>query len=541
MTIYEWARGPKGGTGLPPLLQTTSSSSSSAWVYRQPREGNVNRDPQSHVVRIFVGTWNTEYGEFSTSAMLASEGAQKSAVTTAPSSDIVPSPDAVTTSFPVGSRTAYFETLRATVLPPTPPAPPPVPRGRRRFTVQGAPSLFVRARVSTEEEPDTREDRLSSCPDADDADDGDEGSDDHDSPTSSKQYMEGRHVSEDGMTHSLDREPLEDWIKPGYDVYVIALQEVTADRFVEVILTYLNRSVGHQRRFVKVDYAEDKISGLGDGAYLSMKSTAIACFVADDMLESVGGPVNIGSSKGISLSSVNGSKGAVAIILTVHEQIVCFLSCHLPPGKPAARVKARSLIQRRLAEAFCGLPDTSPTDVFHHIVWVGDFNARVQEVRAKTVLKLLTQGQRESAFAFDEFNYANHSADLRESGFEEPEVTFLPTYKKFAGRDPFHTNLDADALTKTYNINFKVRWYKNGKVKERAPSWTDRILKWSHPELRSCFVCIPGTYLPAEPRVRTFLLCSDHDPLGCGFLVFSLAPQYKVPAVLFFDKKQSAQ
>lgn len=48
----------------------------------------------------------------------------------------------------------------------------------------------------------------------------------------------------------------------------------------------------------------------GDGAYLSMKSTAIGCFVETDSLGN-GKPVNVGSSKGFSLSEFTTFEGDI--------------------------------------------------------------------------------------------------------------------------------------------------------------------------------------------------------------------------------------
>ncbi|CDI73835.1 endonuclease/exonuclease/phosphatase domain-containing protein, putative [Eimeria praecox] len=68
-----------------------------------------------------------------------------------------------------------------------------------------------------------------------------------------------------------NQQPLRDWLIPGYDVYVVTLQEVTNDNIFSAIGLYLE--VEHGERFLRVKMGDGKISGLGKGAWTKMKAT----------------------------------------------------------------------------------------------------------------------------------------------------------------------------------------------------------------------------------------------------------------------------
>eukprot|EP00070_Physeter_catodon_P035293 XP_028342187.1 uncharacterized protein LOC114485257 [Physeter catodon] len=66
-------------------------------------------------------------------------------------------------------------------------------------------------------------------------------------------------------------QPLADWLKPGYDVYVITLQEVISDKVSEVISFFLDTEM--KDTFLRVDMGRGKIAGRGKGAWTRKKAT----------------------------------------------------------------------------------------------------------------------------------------------------------------------------------------------------------------------------------------------------------------------------
>eukprot|EP00922_Rhytidocystis_sp_ex-Travisia-forbesii_P034909 GHVS01051849.1.p1 GENE.GHVS01051849.1~~GHVS01051849.1.p1 ORF type:complete len:623 (+),score=102.54 GHVS01051849.1:210-2078(+) len=325
------------------------------------------------------------------------------------------------------------------------------------------------------------------------------------------------------------RQPLADWITPGYGVYVVTLQEAASDTMFAAVTLYLQMlHPGHV--YKRVEFDEDKISGYGDGALLAMKSTSIACWVRRDLLRA-GGPVSVGSSKAMPLNSLNGSKGGVSIVLRIHKQHVCFIGCHMPAGGPEGRRIAREYLSNRLSELYCGLQNVAVTDVFHHILWAGDFNLRVHGVAAADALRLLTEEKHEELFMHDELRYNGMGSDFVEMNFVEGRIGFSPTYKKKNGRPPVDRSVPGWA-EEEYHTQYTAKWYKGGYQEERCPAWTDRVFKWSMPELDSCLLLLPHAYCAASPVDQSVLLASDHSPVGCGFSLYPLNRMYSIPPTM---------
>eukprot|EP01071_Lankesteria_metandrocarpae_P012609 Lankesteria_metandrocarpae@DN6087_c0_g1_i1.p1 len=326
-------------------------------------------------------------------------------------------------------------------------------------------------------------------------------------------------------------EPLAAWLKPGYHIYVVCLQEACSSKFYHFIEAYLNRA--HSERFHRIKFSAANIKGFGDGAHLSRKCTSIACFVRHDKLSPFG-PVSLSSANGLSLSMLNGSKGAICCILKIFEQVVCFIGCHLPATTPRSRLKAREYIRKKLVEECCSTPDATLGELFHHMVWTGDFNSRTCGLGANDVVTLLEQGRSSAILEHDEWNFDKNSLDLRFDNLEELPIKFDPTYKKLQGRYPANKE-QAGWPSLQYKTAFKEQWYKGGRVRERVPSYTDRVLKRSQPCLRSCLSFVEDSYGPPICSADSFLMESDHDPVGCGLQIYPLHPKFDLPPVKLIE------
>ncbi|PHJ21094.1 endonuclease exonuclease phosphatase family protein, partial [Cystoisospora suis] len=289
-------------------------------------------------------------------------------------------------------------------------------------------------------------------------------------------------------------QPLRDWILPGYDVYVITLQETISDNVFQTITAYLSQENG--RPYRRMQAVEDRISGLGDGAWTQFKSTSIAAWAREDLLKPRG-PVEFVSSKAIPLSFFNGSKGAVSLLLRIWEQYICVLGCHMPANSIDDRIKARVCILERLCEGYSGVPNATMDGVFHHVLWMGDFNFRTRNISADEAIDLLEKGKLKTLLGYDE-SFGPAGADMRQAGFTEAEISFPPTYKKVDGRPPVNFS-DPHWPRREYQTKFTVKWYKGGHQEDRLPSWTDRIFRWSTPELSSLLRAEKDRYFAAMP------------------------------------------
>ncbi|XP_058515671.1 inositol polyphosphate 5-phosphatase K-like [Ochotona princeps] len=322
-------------------------------------------------------------------------------------------------------------------------------------------------------------------------------------------------------------EPLRQWVLPGYDVYVITLQETISDSVFHAITLFLRKENGIPYR--RLQAAEDRISGLGDGAWTQFKSTSIAAWVREDYMHPRG-PIELIASKAVPLSVFNGSKGAVSVLLKLWGQHTCFLGCHMPASSAEDRVRARVWILGRLCEWYGGVANATLDAVFHHVIWMGDFNFRTKQIAAAAAVKLLEDGQLAELLQHDEC-FSSEGRDLRQAGFKEAPITFPPTYKKADGRPPADVR-DPRWPEREYQTKYTVKWYKGRHQEDRIPSWTDRVFTWSLPELRSLLRVQHGMYYAAMPRESSnFLNASDHSPVACCMECFPLDPFYSMPPV----------
>ncbi|KAL8429186.1 hypothetical protein ACSSS7_006745 [Eimeria intestinalis] len=297
-----------------------------------------------------------------------------------------------------------------------------------------------------------------------------------------------------------NQQPLRDWLTPGYDIYVITLQEVTNDNIFDTISLYLE--VEHGEKYLRVNMGEGKISGLGKGAWTKMKAT----------------------------SMINGSKGAVTLVLRILKQTVCFVGCHMPASSVKARAcvgllacirknmmqdrcRARQHIRKKLANVYSNNPEVDFARVFHHVIWAGDFNFRLQ-TSLDVCLPLLQEGDIESLLQYDECR-EDMGQDMNLHQMREAPVEFLPTYKKADGRPPLDTS-DPGWVLKEYQIRMKKGVLGQKKSSERPPSWCDRVFFWSMPAITANLQPAPNAYFAASPKETSVLMASDHAPVGRG-------------------------
>ncbi|KAL8270180.1 hypothetical protein Esti_005907 [Eimeria stiedai] len=327
-------------------------------------------------------------------------------------------------------------------------------------------------------------------------------------------------------------QPFADWVLPGYDVYVISLQETLGHTLFDAITVYLTTVNGVS--FKRIRFQEDKLSGLGDGAWMQFKCTSLAVWARED-LEGEGMPISLVSSKAASVSFLSGSKGGVSVCLKIWNQLFCFIGCHMPSTSPEDRRKARSVVEQRLLEFYGGA--SCWHEAFHHVLWMGDFNFRTQRVTNQRAVALLKQSPT-CLFTFDEW-VGQNGEDMRSAGFVEAPVSFPPTYKKADGRPPANMTRP-NWVEQEYQTRLVTQWYKGSRQQDRIPSWTDRIFRCSVPELSPLLRFQPSVYFAAMPTRPSFLIASDHSPVGLGLECFLLdtAPLFRRTCLLSLPELQ---
>ncbi|KMZ84125.1 endonuclease/exonuclease/phosphatase domain-containing protein [Plasmodium vivax Brazil I] len=313
------------------------------------------------------------------------------------------------------------------------------------------------------------------------------------------------------------------WIKPHYDIYIICLQESISDNIIECLSRHLKEINQETYKFLPLD--DCKLSGYGDGAFLQMKSTTIAAWVRASKLYP-NGPVKLCASKSIAFNKINNSKGCVSILFNIFKQFILFIGCHMPAKDQEIRQKSREFILTKLSEFFSNRITSNFKEVFHHVIWMGDFNFRVQGIHLDEAVHCLQTNNLKELLKYDEGNSA-YSYDLSIS-FQELPICFLPTYKKNGNR-PVINRDDANWVQKEYKLVHNIKWYKGGRQESRIPSWTDRIFKWSCEKTRSCLIFVPNSYLSPLPEEQSILMASDHSPVSCCFQMYMMKNEREIP------------
>lgn len=303
-----------------------------------------------------------------------------------------------------------------------------------------------------------------------------------------------------GMDKTRAQRLLQPFIPPGYDVYVLGVQECVSDSIFECFDGLLVAEGCRKLRLDSTNIASSltspanggaavatdmsKLLGRGDGSLLSLKFTGIAIYVRLNLL----GDAKVLAVTNFPFTSVQ-SRGAVAAAISVFGRNILFINSHLEAKNNDIRreqyTKLVVALGSQLAETGYHL-----TEQFHHVIWFGDLNYRLVDTSGNrmpvdTAVKLMEDGRlfRTLFETHDQLNQDKRN-QLVFFGFREPTPfpNFYPTYKKLENRPPVdYTN--PNWVKNTYRLHQKDPFFKGGKMQEKTPGFCDRILYHSMADL----------------------------------------------------------
>ena len=220
-----------------------------------------------------------------------------------------------------------------------------------------------------------------------------------------------------------DLKQFEQFVPANYDLYVFGVQEGVDDIFYQLITNYL-KPHGIQR--LKLNKNNDRVSGRGDGSFLSQKFTGIAIFIKKSKKQYI-------KYKGccaVSAGLTQGSKGAACVILKIYSTTLCFISSHLSSNSQSDKLQHIKTIIDKSGTKLGG-NQFNLLEQFHHIIWFGDLNYRITSLSAEKVLELMAKGKLNKLWESDTLNI-ELNARRAWWGFKEPNprLDFYPTYKK---------------------------------------------------------------------------------------------------------------
>uniref|UniRef100_A0A8D3E575 phosphatidylinositol-3,4,5-trisphosphate 5-phosphatase n=1 Tax=Scophthalmus maximus TaxID=52904 RepID=A0A8D3E575_SCOMX len=191
---------------------------------------------------------------------------------------------------------------------------------------------------------------------------------------------------------------------------------------------------------------------------------------------------------------VNGNKGAVGVSFLFNGTSFGFVNCHLTSGSEKVLRRNQNIVDilrlLSLGDKQLGAFDISLR--FTHLFWCGDLNYRL-DLDVQDILKHVSKREFEELMCADQLTRERHKRKAF-LNFKEEKIAFPPTYRYERG------SRDCYLWQK----------YKTSGVRVNVPSWCDRILWKSYPEMH--IIC---TAYGCTDDIFT----SDHSPVFATFQV----------------------
>ena len=322
-----------------------------------------------------------------------------------------------------------------------------------------------------------------------------------------------------------DRARFAEWLPTGRDVYLIGLQEcLDPASYVRLIEDILASHAEHARD------PSSSSSVRGSGGYvlvtkrmIGSTNTALGyhgyivllAFVSRQLHDSAewyevqSGQAKLARGKSIGVARA-ANKGAVAAAFRFHSTTVAVVCCHL-----AADKKGKINLAKRVGDTRAVLDGIElEYDKFEadlqlsggHVILMGDLNYRCT-CPVPDALGAIAGGELARLCAADELSSVMRSGTALH-GFREAPITFLPSFRRVAGEAGRLTNDEiATSAHGATDARLRELWtVAASDGTERVPSYTDRILLHSLPDLRAQFTC------ERYGSVETLCL-SDHRPV----------------------------
>ncbi|KAM8952328.1 phosphatidylinositol 3,4,5-trisphosphate 5-phosphatase 1 [Pelodytes ibericus] len=197
------------------------------------------------------------------------------------------------------------------------------------------------------------------------------------------------------------------------------------------------------------------------------------------------------------IANTLGNKGAVGASFMFNGTSFGFINSHLTSGseKKLRRKQNYFNILRFLVLGDKKLSPFNLTHRFTHLFWLGDLNYRVQlaNTEAENIVHKIKMQQHQDLLPYDQLNMERKDSQIFLHFYEE-EITFPPTYRYERGTRERYCYTKQKATGVKYNL----------------PSWCDRVLWKSYPQMH--VLC--QSYGCTED-----ITTSDHSPVFATFQV----------------------
>mmetsp|Transcript_28661 Transcript_28661/g.69866 ORF Transcript_28661/g.69866 Transcript_28661/m.69866 type:complete len:711 (-) Transcript_28661:148-2280(-) len=299
----------------------------------------------------------------------------------------------------------------------------------------------------------------------------------------------------------VPHENLSPWLCPwqrdekGPDVYCIGIQEI-------VELNAMNIGMSDANSAKQSLMWEDKIEREAlKGQYTKIMGKhfvglMMVVYVKTELVQSHALSGKAGEKIGVGKMGL-GNKGAIVIRMNFWETSICFVNTHLTAGKSKVSNRNNDFetiiekVEIKLGDETLSIRDHD------YCFWVGDLNYRLNATDLNDVYRRIRAQPPDMSYLLNADQLiTERNAGRCFVGFQEQDITFLPTYKYLPGTPGYDDREDG---------------------KRRMPAWCDRVQWCIKPKTKGISVS-PKLYKRAE------LCCSDHKPVMAMFTTSAMVP-----------------
>ncbi|KAI8067453.1 SacI homology domain-containing protein [Gongronella butleri] len=259
------------------------------------------------------------------------------------------------------------------------------------------------------------------------------------------------------------------------DIYVIGFQEIVELSPQQVMATDAEKRTVWEQQIERTLNSHRGGASSSRTKYVLLRSNqlvgaALIIFIKESHVDHIR---NVETAiKKTGMMGMAGNKGAVAIRMDYGSTSFCFLAAHFASGQ--SNVPDRNADFHTINQGLQFSRGRS-IDSHNNVIWVSDFNYRVS-LPNEEARPYASQGNIEALLNKDQLIREMKDGNVFQ-GYQEGQITFMPTYKYDNGTDVYDTS-----------------------EKQRVPGWTDRIL-------------YKGMRLRQTQYARAELFTSDHRPV----------------------------
>lgn len=164
-----------------------------------------------------------------------------------------------------------------------------------------------------------------------------------------------------------------------------------------------------------------------------------------------------------------GNKGGLGASFCFQETSLCFVNSHLAAHQEKFEERNRMFVEI-VKGLQLGYDDISCLNQFHHVIWLGDLNYRI-DLPAEKVKQCIAEKNYAFLLKNDQLKLAIRSEESFQGFFEAENFSFPPTFKFHPGTENYNDKVNfffLKKITKTNKENIIQFFSESLKKKENS-------------------------------------------------------------------------